>query len=433
MSSSTIISTEPVSTDSPDYSKLKIMVYFLFFIFGSITSLNDVLIPKLKHLFSLSYTEAMLVQSSFFFAYFIASIPAGLLIIKMGYMRAATMGLVTMATGCLLFIPATHVAQFYAFLSALFILAVGVTFIQVVANPLISMLGSTHSAHSRITFGHAFNSVGTTVAPYVGSLFILGSLSQVDSSTLSGDALKTFLAKEATVISNTYLGIAILLTAIAMIIWSFRKAIPPIQYSHSINPFSAFDLFKRPRYLFGFICLFLYVGAEVAIGSVLVSFLMQSSVFGFSAEVAGKHVAFYWGGAMVGRFIGAMMMRYVAPGKLLSCAAIAIILLITYATLSHGAAAGWSVLAIGFFNSIMFPTIFSLASEGLGKRAAEGSGLICCAIVGGAVIPPITGFTADISSLTLSLFVPAICYLGICLFGIFTTKARQYQPSAGDK
>lgn len=402
--------------------RLSLFVFALFFIFGSITSLNDVLIPKLKSLFSLTYAEAMLVQSSFFLAYFLASIPAGLMISRLGYMRAAVIGLLTMAAGCLLFIPATKVGLFAAFLGALFILAAGVTVVQVVANPLISLLGATKTAHSRVTFAHAFNSLGTTIAPYLGAILILGALNAVDPSTLSPGALKAFLAQEAEVISNTYAGIAVALVAVAFIVWCQRKQLPATTNPQRSNPLAALSLLKRPRFSLGAACLFFYVGAEVAIGSVLTNFLMQETILGFDAETAGKHVAFYWGGAMVGRFIGAALLRKFAPGKLLSYAATLVILLIAIAANAGGAVAGWAILSVGLFNSVMFPTIFALACEGLGKRAAEGSGLICCAIVGGAIVPPVTGFAADLSSLSWALGVPGACYAAIAYYGWFARK-----------
>lgn len=411
----------PALADSK-VQRLSFFVFSLFFIFGSITSLNDVLIPKLKHLFSLSYAEAMLVQSSFFLAYFIVSIPAGLLIARIGYMRAATVGLLTMAAGSLLFIPATQVGMFVAFLGALFVLASGVTIVQVVANPLILLLGCSSTAHSRVTFAHAFNSLGTTVAPYLGAILILGTLNDVDPSVLPASALTAFLAQEAKVISNTYAGIALALFVVAVMVWQQRKQLPANTRPERSNPLAALSLLKRPRFSLGAACLFFYVGAEVAIGSVLTNFLMQTSTFGFDPETAGKHVAFYWGGAMVGRFIGAALLRKFAPGKLLSCAASTVIVLITVAASAQGPLAGWAILAIGLFNSVMFPTLFALASEGLGKRAAEGSGLICCAIVGGAIVPPLTGLAADLSTLSFALVVPAACYGAIAFYGWFARK-----------
>jgi FHS family L-fucose permease-like MFS transporter len=402
-------------------SDLQAFVFALFFAFGGITSLNDVLIPKLKALFTLTYGEVMLVQSAFFAAYFLISIPAAALVRRIGYMRSASVGLLAMTVGCLLFVPASSSGIFGVFLVALFVLAAGITTVQVVANPLISMLGPPDTASSRLTFAQAFNSLGTTLFPYVGSILILGSLATVDPSKLSGAALDAFRAVETRVIAHTYLGLAAALLVLATVVWLRRKGL--VETPAPPTPIlRAFNLLTRPRFAFGTACIFLYVGGEVAIGSLIVSYLMQGSVFGVVAEEAGKHVPFYWGGAMVGRFIGAYVLRLFAPGKVLACVAATAITLIVISANSTGMISGWALLSIGLFNSIMFPTIFSLASEGLGKRAAEGSGVICMAIVGGAIVPLIAGKSADLWGLKAALAVPAACYLGILLYGWFARK-----------
>jgi MFS transporter, FHS family, L-fucose permease len=406
------------SVYAPD---LKIFVFALFFIFGGITSLNDVLIPKLKALFTLSYHEVMLVQSAFFLAYFIVSIPAAALVRRIGYMRSAVVGLLAMTAGCLLFVPASSYGVFALFLLALFVLAAGITTVQVVANPLISMLGAPDTTSSRLTFAQAFNSLGTTIFPYVGSILILGSLARVNPATLSGAALTNFLHSETQVVVNTYLGLSAALLLLAGVVWMRRKALveAPVAPTPILR---AFELLLRPRFSFGTLCIFLYVGGEVAIGSVVVNYLMQSDVWGIGAEQAGKHVPYYWGGAMVGRFIGAYLLRIFSPGKVLSAVAAVVITLLLISANTTGSLSGWSLLAIGLFNSIMFPTIFSLACEGLGKRAAEGSGIICVAIVGGAVVPYVTGRAADVWGLKAALIVPAVCYVGILLFGWFARR-----------
>ena len=402
---------------------LQSFVFALFFVFGGITSLNDVIIPKLKDLFTLSYAQAMLVQSAFFAAYFFVSIPAAAVVQRIGYMRSAVVGLVTMALGCLLFIPASYSGVFVTFLLALFVLASGITIVQVVANPLISMLGKPQTASSRLTFAQAFNSLGTTLFPYVGAILILGSLATVDVSTLSGAALDTYRQEETRVVVNTYIGLAIALGLLAVAVWANRRklvetAAPATSILH------AFDLLTQPRFALGALCIFLYVGAEVAIGSIIVNYLMDSHVLGLNAEEAGKHVPLYWGGAMVGRFIGAALLRLLSPGKVLASAALATIGLLLVSGLTTGALSGWSLLAIGLFNSIMFPTIFTLACDGLGKRAAEGSGLLCVAIVGGAVVPLAMGHTADVAGLKMSLLVPAVCYAVILYFGLYARRSR---------
>jgi FHS family L-fucose permease-like MFS transporter len=408
-------------TNASYATNLQAFVYALFFAFGGITSLNDVIIPKLKALFTLSYGDVMLVQSAFFAAYFIISIPAAALVRRIGYMRSAVVGLLTITLGCLLFIPASSHGLFGLFLLALFVLASGITTVQVVANPLISMLGPARTASSRLTFAQAFNSLGTTLFPYVGSILILGSLATVDPATLSGAALDAFRAVETQVVVHTYLGLAIALVLLAAVVWLQRKSLVEVPVAPT-PILRAFNLLTRPRFAFGALCIFLYVGGEVAIGSLIVSYLMQSSVLGLAAGLAGKHVSFYWGGAMVGRFIGAYLLRLFAPGKVLACAAGTVIVLLTVSANTVGNISGWSLLAIGLFNSIMFPTIFTLASEGLGTRAAEGSGVICMAIVGGAIVPLVTGNAADLWGLKHALVVPAACYLTILGFGWFARR-----------
>ncbi len=404
-----------------DTSYLRVFVFALFFFFGGITSLNDVIIPKLKELFTLSYAEVMTVQSAFFGAYFVISLPAAAIVRRFGYMRSAVVGLLTMMVGCLLFIPASSSALFQMFLIALFIVAAGVTVVQVVANPLISLLGPPATVHSRLTFAQAFNSLGTTIFPYVGAAVILGSLATVDPKTLTGAALMSYRAQETHVIGATYLGLALTLLVLASMVWWYRNHLR----EHRIPGSSwreAVELLRVPRFVFGASCIFLYVGAEVAIGSLIVSYLTQSDVLGLSQKAAGEHVPLYWGGAMVGRFIGSYLLRLFSPGKVLAVAAAGVMTLLLISSHTYGPVSGFSLLAIGLCNSIMFPTIFSLASEGLGPRSASASGIIAVAIVGGAIIPPLTGHMADVFSLRTALIVPAICHAGILAYGIYARR-----------
>jgi FHS family L-fucose permease-like MFS transporter len=407
---------------NPNLRSLQLFVFALFFIFGGITSLNDVIIPKLKELFTLSHASAMLVNTAFFLAYALFSLPAAAVVRRFGYMRTAAIGLVTMTAGCLLFIPASATATFGLFLLALFVLGAGITVVQVVANPLISLLGTPETAHSRLTFAQAFNSLGTTIFPRVGSALILGGLAGVSAATLSGPALDAYRADASRAIVHTYLGLAVALLVIAGAVWAQRDKLKE-RLDHSGNILGAFTLLKRPRFAFGAACIFLYVGAEVAIGSFIVAWLMQPGVWGATDSYAGNHVFYYWGGALVGRFIGAAVLRVVSPGKVLATVATGAILLILLAANTTGIVSGWALLSIGLMNAIMFPTIFSLASEGLGTRAAEGSGIIATAIVGGAIIPPLTGLIADATSLSFSMLLPALCYAIIVAFGIYARTA----------
>lgn len=404
--------------DAPD---LRAFVFALFFIFGGITSLNDVIIPKLKGLFTLDYTRALLVQSAFFAAYALFSLPAAAIVRRAGYLRTAAIGLLTMTAGCLLFIPASASATFGVFLFALFVLAAGITVVQVVANPLISLLGPPRTASSRLTFAQAFNSAGTTIFPYIGSVLILGTLSKVDPATLTGAALDAYRAAETRTVVHTYLGLAVALAVVAGVVWTRRDRLREEQ-APARGMFAALDLLRRPRFGFGALCIFLYVGAEVAIGSLIVGYLEQADTLALGPEAAGKHVPIYWLGALIGRFAGAGLLRLVSPGKVLAGVAAGAITLILLSANSVGTVSAYALLAIGLMNSIMFPTIFALASEGLGRRSAEGSGVIATSIVGGAIVPPLTGSLADSFGLHAALALPASCYVVIAAYGVYARR-----------
>lgn len=401
---------------------LNYFVFALFFIFGGITSLNDVILPKLKELFTLNYTQAMLVQFCFFTAYLVIGIPGAQLVKRIGYMRGAVVGLLTMMAGCLLFIPASQTATYGLFLFALFILASGVVVVQVVTNPLISLLGPQKTVHSRLTFAQAFNSLGTTIFPIVGATLILGSLAGVTAAELSGPALDAYRTAESRAIVSTYIGLAAALAVIAAVVWMFRNRLQgEVHEQSSIS--GGFQLLKRNRFGYGALCIFLYVGAEVAIGSLIVNYLMQANVMGLEEQSAGQMIGYYWGGALVGRLIGSALLRVVSPGLVLGAVAVGAITLLAISTNTTGPISGYSLLAIGLMNSIMFPTIFSLACEKLGARAADGSGIINIAIFGGAVIPLLTGMVADASgSLATAMILPAICYAIIAGFGWYARR-----------
>ena len=426
MTPDTTLSTAPSAADDEgrhiDAPELRLFVMMLFFIFGGITSLNDVIIPKLKELFTLNYTQAMLVQFCFFAAYAVIGIPGAQLVKRIGYMRGAVVGLLTMMAGCLLFIPASRTATYGVFLLALFVLASGVVVVQVVTNPLISLLGPARTTHSRLTFAQAFNSLGTVVFPHFGAALILGSLAGVTAAQLSGPALDAYRAAETQVVVNTYLGLAVALALVAGVVWLNRDRLKGERHEQG-SPLAGLSLLRRPRFGFGALCIFLYVGAEVAIGSLVVNYLQQARVLGADQAGAGAYIAYYWGGALIGRFVGSAVLRLVSPGKVLAVNALAAIALILVSIETSGPLAAWTLLAIGLANSIMFPTIFSLACEGLGRRAADGSGIINVAIFGGAVVPLLTGAVADMSgSLSASLILPAACYAVIAWFGWYARR-----------
>ncbi len=407
-----------------DAPELRVFVMALFFIFGGITSLNDVIIPKLKELFTLNYTQAMLVQTAFFAAYAIIGIPGAALVKRVGYMRGAAIGLAIMMAGCLLFIPASGNATFALFLLALFVLASGVTVVQVVANPLISLLGPAKTAPSRLTFAQAFNSLGTTIFPYVGAIVMLGTLAHEHAADLSGAALDAYRVAATQAVVHSYLALAAALAVVAAVVWANRNRLKGEHHEQSAV-LKSFDLLGRPRFGLGALCIFVYVGAEVAIGSLIVNYMRQPHVLGLSEVSAGALIPLYWGGALIGRFAGSLVLRLVDPAKVLAFNALGAITLIVLTTQSGGHVAAASLLAIGLMNSIMFPTIFTLASDGLGERAADGSGVLCVAIVGGAVIPPLTGTVADLTgSLQFALAVPALCYAVIAGYGWFLRARR---------
>jgi len=399
---------------------LLVLVVALFFFWGAVTSLNDVLIPKFKSLFQLSYAEAMLTQFAFFAGYLAFSVPAGALIAKIGYLRGLVTGLVVMAAGCLLFWPATLSGVYASFLVALFVVAAGITILQVAANPLITLLGDPRSAHSRLTFSQAFNSLGTTIAPFVGAQLMLTSA----AVSVPEEAPTLFQHNQAQIVWHTYLALAALLALIALVFWRWRRALDGNHAKHA-GLTGSFSLLRRPRLGFGVAAIFFYVGAEVAIGSVLINYLSQPGVLGLDEQSAGERVSLYWGGAMAGRFVGAWILRRFTPGKVLACFALLAGLLVMTSSFSSGALAGWSLLAVGLCNSIMFPTIFSLALEGLGERTPQGAGLLCMGIVGGALIPLLTGFVADAASLAQALWVPVACYLMIVGFGWYARRAAE--------
>jgi FHS family L-fucose permease-like MFS transporter len=386
------------------------IAYSLFFVFGSITSLNDVLMPRLKELFTLSYGQMTLVQFCFFTGYFVVSLPASYMIERVGYLRSIVIGLLLMAGGCLLFLPAAGSHAFPAFLAALFVVAAGVTIVQVTVNPLVVRLGPSDRTPARLTLAHACNSIGTVVAPYCGALLIL-------------DAAAT----GSIMIGRTYAGIAIFLTLVGGLVWTLRNRVRGDRVTGG-NPLAAFSLLKIPRVRFGVAAMFLYVGAEVTIGSMLINYLALPRTMGMTHAAAAKLLAIYWGGLLVGRLTGIAILRRVAAYRLVVLYATAAFTLVAVSMTSTGAIAGWTMVAVGLCNSIMFPLIFALSSNGLGDRTAEGSGLLCVAIVGGALVPLATGHMADITTLTTSMVVPALCYMGIAAFGMYI----HLQPEAAE-
>lgn len=403
-----------------------IVLTSLFFIWGFITSLNDILVPHLKNVFELSYTKAIFVQFSFFAAYLIVSVPAGLLLKRVGYQLGLVLGLLIACAGCLVFIPAARMQVYEIFLLGLFVLAAGITILQVSANPFVIALGRKESAPSRLNMTQAFNSLGTTLAPVFGGLIIFSAASAgLDLSTESG--MQAFRAQEAALVEVPYFWLAVvLLLMVAFFSWVRLPAIhaPEAERSAESERSGAFSVLRYPRLTLGAIGIFVYVGAEVAIGSFLVNFFGEESVAGMEAAVAARYVSYYWGGAMVGRFVGALLLRYVRAGVMLAVCGFFATILIAVAMASTGMQAVWAILAVGLCNSIMFPTIFSLALSGLGRDTSQGSGVLCMAIVGGAVVPLLQGILADYAGIQLSFLVPLLCYCYIVYYGACSPLMR---------
>ena len=389
------------------------LVVLLFFAWGFATVLIDSLIPKLKALFTLSYTEVMLTQFAFFLAYFLCSLPAGAILAKVGYVRSIIGGLLVMALGCVLFIPAAIAGLFPGFLCALFVMAAGITMLQVAANPFIAVLGSSETSHSRLNLAQAFNSLGTFVGPFVGAAFIIGSGELSDPRAVEGP----------------FIGIAAGLLLLVAAFWRFRGVHVKTERGNALRLSGSFAVLSERRLAFGALGIFVYVGAEVSIGSIMTNYLMQPTTLALEARQAGALLSLYWGGAMIGRFIGSWVMRRVSAGAVLGVCALGAAVLGCASALSTGVVAGASLIAIGLCNSIMFPTIFTLAIEKLGPRAPQGSAVLCLAIVGGAVVPLLTGTVADRTTLATALFVPVICYCCIALYGL-TVRAGLFEARA---
>ena len=389
----------------------------LFFMMGFITCMNDILIPHLKDIFDLTYVQAMLIQFCFFTAYAIMSIPMGYLVGKIGYKNGVIGGFLLTAIGCLLFYPAAGSHSYATFLGALFILASGVTLLQVAGNPYVTLLSKPGKESATLTLVQAFNSLGTTIAPQIGAFLILADATQTVSK-----------AEQISSVQIPYLGLAGLLIILAVFVKMIRlpdaRKIAEEESEH--NHDGKHSVWQYRHLVLGAAGIFCYVGAEVSIGSLLVSVL--GYLKGLDHASAAKYLSFYWGGAMVGRFLGSAIMAKIAPNRYLAFNATAAVVLLGVAMLAGKASADvamWALLAIGFFNSIMFPTIFSLATKGLGRFTSSASGVLCTAIVGGAIVPVVQGWVADTQGLMISFVVSAICYVYIVFFAIKGYKADE--------
>ncbi len=426
-------------TEKKSFRSAFITVTVLFFLWGFITVLVDSLVPRLKDVFELTYFQAGLVQFAFFLAYLVISVPSGALLSRIGYKKGIIVGLITMAIGCLLFYPAASQREFWIFLVAYFTLAGGITVLQVAANPYVSVLGSEDGASSRLNLSQAFNSLGTAIAPLIGASFLLSDT--IKSSTeildLTDNDRGTYYISEASAIQTPFLFIAAFIGCLALL-FLFIK-LPKILEKSPVGGYG--KLLKNKIVMLGALGIFVYVGAEVAIGSYLVNYflsmnltevIMENSTMKYIAEhllntdlntidnkaIVGAFVVFYWSGAMVGRFIGAYLTKITQPAKVLSVFASLAVFMLFISMNTDGLTAMWSILAVGFFNSIMFPTIFALTIDGLGDLKPQASGLLCMAIVGGAVIPPAYGFLTDNVGFKVALILIIACYGYIIFFGM---------------
>ncbi len=405
--------THSVQSNNDNYGFALVSLTSLFFMWGLITSLNDVLIPRLKAVFDLSYTEAMMIQFCFFFAYFVVSLPAGSLIKRIGYKSGVVVGLIIAGIGCASFYPAAAYESYNYFLAALFVLAAGITILQVAANPYVTALGNPVTASSRLTMTQAFNSLGTTVGPWLGGILILTSATSAVESSVT----------DASSVQMPYLVLAATLILMSVIFAMLK--LPEIEDEETTESADIEgSAWNYSHLVLGAVAIFVYVGAEVSIGSFLINFLGETSIAGLEEMEAAKYVSFYWGGAMVGRFIGAVAMQRIAAGKALAFNAVAASVLIAITVFSSGALAMWAILLVGLFNSIMFPTIFSLGVTGLGVHTSQGSGILCLAIVGGALMPLLQGLLADTYGVQNAFALAIVCYAYIAYYGLKGSKIK---------
>ncbi len=398
---------EENTSKSKNYRAAFALMTSLFFMWGAIVSLNDILIPHFKKLFDMNYTETMLIQFCFFGAYFVMSIPASIIVRKIGYKRGIVLGLITVGAGCFIFLPASWTISYPLFLFGLFTMASGNVFLQVVANPYVSILGPSETASSRLNLAQGINSLATTITPYIGAFMILGDYSSP--------------AEEAAAVQGPYIGLGLFAFFVAGVFYFVKL---PTVIKEADKKLKG-NVLKFRRLRFGVIALTLYVGAEVAIGSFIVNFLGEPNIAGYPELKAATYIPLYWGGLMIGRFVGAAILQKVSAQKVLLISALASVLLLTITILSTGYVAMWSMLAVGLFNSIMWSNIFALSIDGLGKYTIKASGILVMAPVGGAIFPMLQGVLADMPAIGLhmSYILPLLCYSFIIYYAVSGYKA----------
>jgi MFS transporter, FHS family, L-fucose permease len=401
-----------------------LLVFAVFFILGGVTNIIDVVMPKLKGLFDLSHFEANWINGAFFAAYGLFAIPSGIIMSKLGYIRGFVLGFGMIALAALLFIPAANSGIFVSFLGCMFLIGSGITLLQVGMNPVTMALGSSKSAHQRLMFGQMFNSVGVVIMVFGGAKLLLGAQKTVDTSTMTAQQLSLHRIADAQDIATFYVALAIAMTLIGLLFWFFRSALDS-QKAEKVETAGTLDLLlSNRRVQFGALCIFTYVGAEVAIGSNLISYLADPRTMGLQASDAKNYVTAYWSAALIGRLLGVFVLGFVKPSRLLMAMASIAALLVSISAVSTGLMSGLTLVAVGLFNSVMFPTIFSLTTEGMTDDAPKASGILCTAIIGGAFIPMLFGKMADLSGVQIALAVPVICYLIIASFGLWTSPRK---------
>jgi FHS family L-fucose permease-like MFS transporter len=404
----------------------------LFFMWGFLTCLNDILVPHLKSIFDLNYKQSQFIQLAFFGAYFVFSFPASKVVDWIGYQKSMVAGLLTAGIGAFLFVPAALVPSYALFLGAFIVLAAGITCLQVAANPYVTVLGKPETASSRLNLTQAFNSLGTFLAPFFGGWLILSAApkTMADIRAMAPDALQAYRLHEAATVKMPYVGLGVALILLAVAIGSFK--LPTIEHAqHKVGEKVNDSIWKHPNLIFGAIAIFVYVGAEVSIGSFLVNYFTQPEIGGLTDKVAASFVAFYWGGAMVGRFIGSAILQKISTRGLLGVCAVCAAGLVAISMLTTGHFAMYSIILVGFFNSIMFPSIFTLGVAELGPLTGDGSGVMIMAIVGGAIIPVAQGAIADRIGIHHAFFLPVICYLYILFFALSGSRpnSQRYEKA----
>ena len=431
-----VLTYDTPAAAGPDYRRPLAVVTSLFFMWGGITALNDIIIPHLKSIFELSYAQVMLVQSAFFSGYFIFALPAGRLIEAIGYKRAMVAGLCVMALGTVLFIPAAAVPAYWMFLAALFILAAGMTVLQVSANPYVTVLGPPRTASSRLNLAQGFNSLGTTVFPYAGGVLILGAVATgAARKAMTAAEAHAYQVSQAGSVRVPYLVLTAALLVLAVLIGlSKLPVIAALQKPATDEGNGGRSVWSHRQLVLGAIGIFTYVGAEVAIGSFVINYLSDPLDKGglnvMTAATAGSYfLPLYWFGAMIGRFVGSALLQKVNAGKLLAAFAACAIVLVATTMLTTGYVAAVAVLSIGLFNSIMFPNIFALGIEGLGDLTSKGSSILVAAIVGGAIIPVIQGKIADHVGVHHAFILPLVCYAYIAYFAVDRWRHRANEPA----